>query len=66
MTPEDRHYGRQEAILAARHYVYQKAQNMNPERWSGKTRNWEPVSEVWLNPAKARKPLEKCSDKLAA
>lgn len=66
ITPDDRHYGRQEAILAARNEVYQKAQNRRPERWSGKTRDWNPVSEVWLNPPKAKKPVEKGSDKLAA
>lgn len=66
ITPDDRHYGRQEAILAARNDVYQKAQNSNPERWSRETRNWEPVGEVRLNPVKGKKPLEKCSDKLAA
>jgi len=22
----------------------------NPERWSGKTRNWQPAGPVWLNP----------------
>lgn len=66
VTPDDRHYGRQEAILAARNEVYLKAKNRTPERWPIKTRNWEPIGEVKLNPAKAKKPLEKGCDKLAA
>jgi len=23
-----------------------------PARWSGQTRNWQPIGEVWLNPDK--------------
>lgn len=30
--------------------VYKTAQQGSPQRWSGKTRNWNPVEEVWLNP----------------
>jgi len=26
------------------------AKSHHPERWSGKTRNWEYIEEVWLNP----------------
>lgn len=52
ITPDDRHYGRQEQILARRHEVYQKARSRNPERWSRRTRNWEPVRNVCLNPEK--------------
>jgi transposase InsO family protein len=50
VTPEDRHSGRDTAILAAREALYQIARRRNPERWSGKTRNWAPVREVHLNP----------------
>jgi len=32
--------------------VYKAARKRNPERWSGDTRNWSPVTEVWLNPPK--------------
>jgi putative transposase len=38
------------AILAARKGVYEAAKQQRPERWSGDTRNWSPVGEVWLNP----------------
>ena len=33
-----------------RHRVYQLARAAHPERWSGKTRNWQPIGSVWLNP----------------
>jgi putative transposase len=39
-------------ILAKRHQVYEAAKAEHPERWSGKTRNWEPVGSVSLNPNK--------------
>ena len=48
VTPEARHNGNDLKILANRHLVYQKAKSINPERWSGKTRNWQPVTEVIL------------------
>ena len=30
--------------------LYANAKAQNPERWSGKTRNWQPAGPVWLNP----------------
>jgi putative transposase len=50
VTPEDRHTGRDRALLAARHTVYERARARHPERWSGTTRNWEPIATVALNP----------------
>jgi len=50
VTPEQRHAGEDEAILAARHALYTQARELNPARWSGKTRNWSPVGAVTLNP----------------
>jgi putative transposase len=32
--------------------VYEAAKATHPERWSGDTRNWEPVTTVHLNPEK--------------
>ena len=52
ITPDDRHYGREKQILANRHQVYENARRRHPSRWSGGTRNWNPVSQVWLNPEK--------------
>lgn len=50
VTPEDRHAGRDIAILAARHAVYAAAQARHPARWSGATRNWNLITAVTLNP----------------
>jgi transposase InsO family protein len=50
VTPEDRHAGRDVALLAARHQVYERARAAHPERWSGATRNWTPIDVVTLNP----------------
>lgn len=50
VTPEDRYYGRDKAILAARHRIYQRARKQNPQRWSGETRDWSPAAAVVLNP----------------
>jgi transposase InsO family protein len=55
VTPAQRHAGQDGHILAARHAVYQDARQRNPQRWSGRTRNWTPVGAVTLNPE--RDPL---------
>ncbi len=54
VTPEDRHAGRDKAILAKRRQVYAKARRRSPERWSGRARKWEPVDVVALNPEKGK------------
>lgn len=53
VTPAQRHAGDDTAILAKRDKVYHAARAKQPQRWSGKTRNWEPIKEVLLNPDKA-------------
>ncbi|MBT3785394.1 IS3 family transposase [bacterium] len=50
MTPDERHRGLDKEVLARRKAVYEAAKEHNPNRWSGNTRNWQPVKEVWLNP----------------
>ena len=50
VTPDDRHAGRDLALLAARHLVYERARARSPERWSGAVRNWTPIPGVTLNP----------------
>jgi putative transposase len=52
VTPDDRHYGREDHILANRKKVYAKARSQYPNRWSKNIRNWNPVRQVWLNPKK--------------
>lgn len=52
VTPAQRHRGDDQDILARRHALYQEARARHPERWSGKTRNWEPIGAVMLNPDK--------------
>ena len=50
VTPNERHHGREQAILARRHELYQLARRSNPERWRGNTRNWTPIGLVAFNP----------------
>jgi putative transposase len=52
VTPAQRHAGEDKQILAKRQKVYARARQANPQRWSGKMRNWEPVGPVTLNPEK--------------
>jgi putative transposase len=55
VTPEQRHRGQDIEILAKRKQVYETAKARNPSRWSGSTRNWEPVKSVILNPTNHNK-----------
>lgn len=57
VTPDDRHFGREVRLLADRDQVYRRAQAAHPERWSGKTRCWEPIGDVYLNPEKRDLPV---------
>jgi hypothetical protein len=50
VTPAERHADQDTTILARRHILNQEARRQNPSRWSGKTRNWEPIHSVALNP----------------
>lgn len=52
VTPSQRHAGLDQAILGKREEVYEAAKRRHPNRWSGSTRNWDPVTEVHLNPDK--------------
>lgn len=54
VTPNQRHTGEDKTILEQRAKLYQKKQMSNPERWSGNTRNWKPIGDVYLNPEKAK------------
>ena len=52
VTPNARHDGREHATLASRAILHAKARVQNPQRWSAKTRNWQPAGPVWLNPGR--------------
>jgi transposase InsO family protein len=52
VTPDSKHRGDDIEILKKRNDVYEKAKLNNPIRWSGKTRNWDAVAIVKLNPLK--------------
>jgi len=49
VTPSERHAGKDKAILEKRSHVYELARQHNPNRWSGKIRNWEQTKTVYLN-----------------
>lgn len=61
VTPDDRHFGRENPILEHRKQVYERARSRNPKRWSQNTRNWAPIEQVVLNPTNESLPLRKAS-----
>ena len=50
VTPDQRHMRIDTALLNQRVRVYEAAKARHPQRWSGATRNWRPISIVHLNP----------------
>ena len=50
--------GQERVSLANRALLYAKARTQKPERWSGKTRNWQPAGPVWLNPERENSASE--------
>jgi len=65
VTPDDRHYGREAAILDKRKAVYLQAQQRTPYRWTGQIRNWKPIAIVQLNPERNGPPEEALCDEAA-
>lgn len=63
ITPAQRHAGLEAALLRKRAEVYQAARAAHPERWSGDTRNWDPVSIVRLNPDQTNKNAVEIEEK---
>ncbi len=57
VTPAQRHQGLDRQILAMRHQVYQVARQANPQRWFGRTRNWNVIEYVLLNPDQHPLPI---------
>lgn len=58
VTPAQRHRGEDHEVLAKRHALYQQARGQHPHRWSGATRNWQPIGAVTLNPEREQPALE--------
>ena len=54
VTPAQRHNGTEKEVLNKRKQVYEIAKAKHPERWSGDTRNWNPIGKVELNPQTAK------------
>ena len=50
VTPHDRRAGRDTALLVKRVDVYEANKTKHTQRWSGATRNWQPVHVVHLKP----------------
>lgn len=50
VTPHQRHFGEDIALLAARARVYAAARRRHPTRWSRQQRNWSPIHAVTLDP----------------
>jgi transposase InsO family protein len=57
VTPNERHHGREGAVLANRGRVYERARSKNPNRWSRHTRNWSPAPAVFLNPKRDQETI---------
>lgn len=53
VTPDDRHHGRDIALLEARRDVYEQACARNPRRWTQQPRKWDRPLVVTLNPERA-------------
>ncbi|QNO15361.1 IS3 family transposase [Alkalicella caledoniensis] len=58
ITPYQRHYGLDKAIMAKRIEAYKLAQRKHPERWARHIRNWELPEFVALNPIKDEEAVE--------
>jgi transposase InsO family protein len=57
VTPDERHHGRENAVLANRERVYERARRRHPNRWSRGTRNWAPAPAVFLNPRREQETI---------
>ena len=57
VTPDERHDGRENTVLANRKRVYERARRKHPTRWSRSTRNWAPAAAVFLNPKRDQEAI---------
>jgi putative transposase len=58
VTPAQRHRGEDQEVLAKRHALYQQTRHKHLHRWSGNTRNWQPIGAVTLNPDREEPTLK--------
>jgi putative transposase len=58
VTPDERHDGREVAVLANRVQVYERARRANPKRWSRGTRDWSAAPAVFLNPKREEQTVD--------
>jgi putative transposase len=58
VTPDERHHGRENDVLANRVRVYERARRRHPNRWSRGTRKWTPAPAVFLNPKRDQETIE--------
>lgn len=58
LTPNERHEGKEQEILAKRHEVYEKTKGIPPERWTRATRDCSLIKGLWLNPEKSQNSTE--------
>ena len=59
VTPAQRHRGQDGALMEHRTQVYEAARARNPQRWAGRTRNWQLPDAVYLNPEREVAALSK-------
>ena len=50
VTPHERHYGKDQAILDRRRETYRIARERHPARWSREPRSWKRIETVYINP----------------
>ena len=57
VTPNQRHYGEAEEICTRRQQTYEKAREMNPQRWSRHPRDWSQPRTVQINHPRSERPV---------
>ena len=61
VTPAQRHCKQDVHILQRRTKLYLAARKKYPQRWSGKIRNWQPATVVYLNPKRSDEKSRKAA-----
>ena len=57
LAPNQRHYGKSDAIWAILQQTYAEARAMHPQRWSRPPRDWSQPQIVQINHPRPPKPL---------